>query len=215
MDAASWYNPLAGWIGWVATGVIFVVVAYVWYRFRKRKNSHVSKIWPSITILGFGGVSIPKFYPMLPGQPTEEPEPLSYEVAQLEARILYDVKNAVWEKCIEQYGVTYNTNEAFQQNAQGWCVDDIGVTSNPDAMPEGHPFVAWGMPHGGIKLLFQFDMYFWFAHEVHNVFRYVLHGPLHIYDTVDAGDLMDARVVQEWINEEWPSESGQNRFPDA
>lgn len=176
------------WLGLLICAVLIIGWLFLLYRQRKAKKDHVSKHHPSIPILGFGGVNVPK----------EEPDgtPISFLDAQVIATMLHDAQVLVWETCIKEYGVTRSTNEAFQQGAKGWCVDEVGITNDPMAMSPKHPMVEWAAPHGGIKLLHQKAMYYWYAHEVHNVFRYVLHGMDHIYDTVDAEDKRIADYVQ-------------------
>ncbi len=43
-------------------------------------------------------------------------------------------------------------------------------------------------------------MYYWFVREVHNVFRYRVHGIKWIYRTKDADDIAAATVVEKWIS---------------
>lgn len=174
----DWF--LSGTTGWVLTALIFVGFGYMWYRMRRAKATKVSKHWPPIGVDGFGYVNVPK--------KTFEGAEISIDEARLVANHLYEVQLAVWQLCIDEYGVTHETNEAFQQNARGWCVDEVGITNDPEVMDEHHPYIEWNAPHGGIELLLQQHMYYWFAHEVHNVFRYVLHGMKHIYQPVDDED---------------------------
>jgi len=175
------------WLGLLICVVLILGWLFLLYRQRKDKAEHVSKHWPSIPILGFGGVNVPK--EQLDGTP------IPFGAAQTIAHLLAATQTTVWETCIDVYGVTYDTNEGFQNGAMGWCVDEVGITNDLKAMAHDHPFVEWTMPHGGIKLLFQDNMEYWYAHEVHNVFRYVLHGPEFIYRFVDDDDREKAKEV--------------------
>ena len=203
---------LSGTVGWIAVAIIFIVFGYLFWRQRKNKAEHVSTHWPPIPVEGFGHVSVPKHY--APEGDDLDLRPLTIETAELIAHKLKDVQKKVWMMCIGNYTIPVSVMDRMgEHNALGWCVDKTGITMFPSAMPEDHPFVVWHGPHGPIHLLFQDEMYYWYAHEVHNVFRYVIRGWTQIYDTIDAQDLEDARQIQRWINKQWSSESGKNRFP--
>ena len=66
-----------------------------------------------------------------------------------------------------------------------------------------HRHVMWPMPRDKAFLRLQVGMSFHLAGEIHNMYRYCLHGPQWVGDgrTKDADDLARAMAVQAWIEE--------------
>ena len=66
-----------------------------------------------------------------------------------------------------------------------------------------HPHVMWIMPRDKVFLRVQPSMYHWFAGELHNMFRYLMHGTQWIYKTKDDDDAAGAKAVEAWISKRW------------
>lgn len=202
---SSWFNPHPAWMGWIALGVVFTVITFVWYRFRKKKANKVRSHW-WIPVDGFANVSVPveRYLNADIYVKNEEelvPIPVSKEEAEDIAYELFDVQLSVWVACIAAYKEYSKGEEYFSPRKHTWIVSKVGLSKRE--MPKGHPYVAWGAPHGIIKLLLldKEKMYYWFARECHNVFRYVLYGMAHIYKTIDDEDFAITQEIEKWISE--------------
>lgn len=194
----SWYNPLAGWIGWLALAVIVVVTAYVWYRFRKTKNAPSEFTHWTVRVFGFGVVHVPKLKLWDKQNPPEHPEqwpmPITPDMASVMAHKLKDAWTVLWLEMIKIYG---NSPKG------GWPVTYLKLENTVEDMPGDHKHVYWNAPHGSFGLLIADDMVYWFARECHNVFRCMMYGIDNIYDTLDRDDLDKAMQVEEWISENY------------
>ena len=183
----SWFNPYPAWMGWVALGIAFTVIAFVWYRFRQKKNAKSEPTLWRVPVDGFADVFVPKTY--FVGELEIE---LTKNRAEELAFELYEEMQDLWAECERVYEITPE---------HGWCVDKVSVVN--DGMPEDHPHVVWGAPHGRIKLLVQMAMHYWFVRECHNVFRYRMYGMEWIYEDRGGDDVADHAAVEMWINERY------------
>jgi hypothetical protein len=194
----SWYNPLPGWMGWIALAVVIVVFGYLWYRFRKAKNADSVLTHWTVRINGFGKVYVPKLELWSKEEPPEHPEqwpvPITPDMASVMAHKLRDVWTDVWLTMIQTYK---------HSPKGGWPVTYLKLENTVEAMLEGHKHVSWYAPHGSMRLLMADDMAYWFARECHNVFRCMMLGIPHIYDTVDREDLEEALLVEDWISKNY------------
>ena len=140
----DWFNPLPGSIGWIATAVLVIGFFFVWRTFRKRKADHVSKIWPSFTILGFGGVNVPKQYWAPEGVQADN---LSLVEAHKIGGAFAATQYEVWKECLEIYDVPVETltNRGFGQAERGWCVDELSVVVDPALNPQEDVLAFFGI----------------------------------------------------------------------
>ena len=168
---------IPAYIGWLAVVVIIVAFAAAFAAQRRRKARQVPTHW-RIPIDGFADVSV-----------TRE---VSRTRAGLIAFTLEVRRNAVWRKCTEVYK---------HKPKHPWPVDKIGVVTDPAVMPKDHPRIAWS--RGLVKLLIADDMYLWFAHEVHQMFRRQMLGRRWTTKPRTAADAARAVKVQAWIDEEY------------
>ena len=102
--------------------------------------------------------------------PVHVPADVSVEQGQRYAADLAAAYSRLWENL----GNIYE-----KKNPPPPCVTEIMLTH--DEVAPGHPRVVWNAPHGPIILRIRPDMVFWYAHEMHNVFRYQLYGMGRIY----------------------------------
>jgi len=172
-------------MGWVALAAIVCISAYVWYNFRKAKNTKTPKKYWRIPIQGFADVFVSKSY-FVGELEVEYTKDMADELGDAMYRTMQDL----WEKCEDVYE---NSPE------HGWCVDKIVVMK--DGMPEDHKHVVWTAPHGNIRLLLQDTLHYWFARECHNVFRYRIYGMGWIYNTRGPEDIAHTLAVEMWIND--------------
>jgi hypothetical protein len=190
----SWYNPLPGWIGWIALAVIIIGSAYMWYRFRKDKNRKSEFTHWTVRIQGFGEIYVPKLRLWdkqdMPEHPEQWPKSITQDGANVMACKLVDVWTELWLEMIKIYK---------HSPKGGWPVAYLKIENMVEEMPKAHKHVYWNAPHGSMGLLLADDMVYWFARECHNVFRCMMHGINHIYDTMDRDDLDKATQVEKWI----------------
>ena len=72
-----------------------------------------------------------------------------------------------------------------------------------EAILPDHPHVVWNAPRGSLGLRVQAGMEYWFAGELHNVFRCSQFGVNHINKTKNPADAARAARAQAWIEEKW------------
>ena len=166
---------IPAYIGWLALAVIIVAFTAAFIAQRRRKAAQVPTHW-RIPIDGFADVSVVR------------------EVTRVRAGMiaytLETTRNTVLEKCSTIYK---------HEPKHPWSVDKIGVVTDPSAMPKDHPRIAWS--RGLVKLLIADDMYLWFAHEVHQMFRRQMLGRRWTTQPRSAADAARAIKVQAWIDE--------------
>jgi hypothetical protein len=115
------------------------------------------------------------------------PMSLPRDDAEAIAGNLQTAYNAVWSEMSTIYGV----------KSKPAGIATIG-TSLFDVDPD-HPHVLWLAPGDKIYLRIQPTMYYWFMWELHNLFRYQLHGMKWIYKTKDDVDEAHRASVGSWI----------------
>ena len=91
--------------------------------------------------------------------------------------------------------------KAYKLTPDPMPIATIG-TSLFEVDPE-HPHVKWILPGDKVFLRVQPQMYYWFARELHNIFRYQLHGQKWIYETKDEKDQASKVSVEKWIESRW------------
>ena len=153
---------------------IIGIFAYMLYAQRQKKKNDV-RSHHIILLDGFPAVHIPIS--------------LSRDDAEAIAGNLQAAYNAVWKEMGVIYGV--------KSRPAGIAV--IG-TSLFDVDP-AHPNIMWIAPRDKIFIKVQPTMYYWFMLELHNIFRYQLHGIKWIYNTKDSLDEEHCASVWRWIEE--------------
>lgn len=119
------------------------------------------------------------------------PTSVELEAGNEIANDISDSMTDCWLKMEEIYG-----------SRVGSRIGEVVVTDEP--IKEDHPYVVWHIASRRIWLLNQDDMIKWFMLELHNVFRYRLHGTYGaIYNPVSDEDRMNALTVQDYINDNW------------
>ena len=139
----------------------------------RKKSAHDSRTHHIITLDGF---------PL-----THVPVALEREEAQRVAEDLRDTYTRTWAALDRIYGHT----------ARPLPVHTIGCTMG--VVRVDHLHVMWLVGSGKIYLRVQDGMYRWFALELHNVYRYLLHGMGGIYETQGDEDRSRATMAHQWI----------------
>ena len=163
------FNPLPAWIGWLATGVFFAAWFIYWWKFRKGKRVESGLVGP-IPIDGFADCHYPK----------------DFDDGDLALLRLVVIRDDVFRYCELEYGKT-----------ERWIVPK--VTLIWDEPREDHPNVMWSRAGDRIVLKIQPEMYWHFAGEVHNLFRFGMYGPGSDKLTYDDADREAALMVRDWI----------------
>jgi len=176
-----------GWAGvpilvLVAIGLVGLVL---WYRKLHESGGRVKPF--SYIFGGMGRVAVTETLTDTQGVP----HPVSKETADRAAYRLFEAYERTWRECTKIYG----------WGRACWPIETVAVVDG--IVHKNHPHVMWNAPLPRLWVRFQVGMVEWFAHEVHNVFRYHLHGMRHIYKTKDARDKMNAQEIQEWISREF------------
>ena len=168
-------------IGWIALALI--LTAFTLAFVKQRMNKAEEKLNPShyVTLVDrFPVTHVPR------------EAVASMEEAREAVVGLKEAYRATWHVMSEEYGVV-DPREA--------PIDTIGMSLGP--VHEDHPEVVWFAPSSKMRLRFQPTMRYHFAGELHNMFRFNLHGIKHIYKTKNAADKARALKVQAWIKGEY------------
>jgi len=165
--------PHLDWVGWLATGIIFASWFIYWRKFRKGKRVE-SNLRGPIPIEGFADCHFPK------------------DLEEWESTLLrlVDIRNDVFRHCELKYG-----------NTARWIVPKVALIYGEPS--KKHPNVKWSRSGDRITLKIQPKMFWHFAGEVHNVFRFGLHGPGADRMTYGHDDTAAAVAVQTWIAERY------------
>lgn len=168
------------WLGWAVAAVIILTNVYLFYRQRKKKYNDPRTMWMH-GIDGFASVWIPN----------DVEKPAGEKIA---AR-LENVRDVIWKQCLRNYG----------EQAR-WTIAQINVA---DAEPhKDHKHVMLIPAAHKIYLRLQEGMYYWFARECHNVYRWQLHGFNFIYEPKDDADKSALILTQDWIEGKWGNRNG-------
>jgi hypothetical protein len=167
--------PHLDWIGWLGATILIVGYFVVRYYFLKKQAE------PSLNGLS-GPYGIDGF------ADCHYPEDLAEWKTELLK--LVDIRDNVFEHCAMLYSTT-----------EEWIVPKLALVY--DTLDETHPNVFWSRSAGRIVLEVQDDMYWHFAGEVHNVFRFGMYGPGSDRTTYSPQDCRDAAMIQKWIRERY------------
>ena len=172
-----------GWscVPWlVLVAALALVGLFFWYRSRSRGGSE-----GAFTYLfdGMGSVHITRTHTDTQGVE----HPVAKETADRAAHRFFEVYERTWRECTKVYG----------WGRQHWPIETVAVVDG--IVHKAHPHVMWNAPLPRVWVRLQVGMLRWFALEVHNIFRYHLHGMNHIYKTIDSRDKMRAQEMVAWI----------------
>lgn len=156
---------------------LFAIWGLLFYLQRRRKANQKPHMWREIR----GGLGV-----------VEVTRDVSEEEAIFIANRLQLVKAKVYAICLDVY--PYNDNRYIG------LVGHIGV-ANVAPSPE-HPVVSFSASADDILLRLDPGMYYEFARECHNVFRYRMHGRAYITQCMDPADLAKANEVRARIEQD-------------
>ena len=173
------------WIGFLAAAVIILGTIYFFYHRLTAPDEPGSHHICQLD--GFPDIHVPRG-----GEDSGSPI-ITRTGAEELAEMLRAVIRKTWARCNATY-VAFVPRTRFP-------VVLIGMTFN-EVDPE-HRHVMWPMPRDKAFLRLQVGMAYHLAGEIHNMYRYCLHGPQWVADgrTKDADDLARAIAVQAWITE--------------
>lgn len=157
------------WLGWVLTALIIVGWFVYWRYFRKGKRVESGLAGP-YPIQGFADCH----YPTGLGE------------WKTELMKLVDIRNDVFRYCELAYG-----------KESRWIVPKLALIYG--APRKDHINVMWSRSAGRIVLRIQPDMYWHFAGEVLNVYRFGLYGPGSDQTTYSDADYKATVKIQDWI----------------
>lgn len=157
------------WLGWVLAGMIIAGWFVYWRKFRKGKRVESGLRGP-IPIDGFADCHVPK------------------DLAEWETELLklVDIRNDVFRYC-----------ELAYDKESRWIVGKLALIYGEPS--KKHPNVKWSRAGDRITLKIQPDMYWHYAGEVLNVFRFVIWGPGSDKTTYSDADYKATVKIQDWI----------------
>ena len=165
---------IPGWIGWFAAGVIVAAFVLLFIR-QRRKKAADTRSHHIVLIDGFPVVHVPVA--------------VSRETAEVIGETLREVYRDAWAALDAIYDA--------EEESGPMPIATIGMSVSP--VEDGHPHVMWIAPRDKIFLRLEEKYGYWFARELHNIFRYLMHGIEHIYRTTGPEDQLRAHEATEWI----------------
>ena len=167
-------------IGWILSGVFAAAFLFLLFKqIRDKKNRTPSMWWQAID--GFCSLWLPAS--------------ISKEDGEKIGLKLENVRNVVWKQCRRNY-----------KAESRWTIAQVNVAN---AEPhKDHTEVMLIPAAHKIYLRLQERMYYWFARECHNAYRWQLHGFNHIYEPVDDDDKAALILTQGWIENKWGNKDG-------
>ena len=170
-------NP--AYIGWLAVAVIAVAFTAAFVAQRRRKAADHLKPKPPECRL--------PLFPMVHG---------TFDFTKGDLYILAKGLRRIYFEAWRKFGRIYGIDDPHPL-----AVSRIYVKK--EAVLPDHPHVVWNAPRGSLGLRVQPDMEYWFASELHNVFRCSQAGVAHISKPKNPADAARAVKVQAWIEEEY------------
>jgi len=167
-------------VGWILSGVIAIAFFVLLFKQQRDKRNNTPHLWDQ-DIDGFGSLWLPTT--------------VSEEDGEKIAAKLANVRDVIWKQCKRNYGVDVR-----------WTVVQTSVA--PAEPHKDHKHVMFIPGAHKIYLRLQERMYYWFARECHNAYRWQLHGFNHIYEPVDDDDKAALILTQGWIENKWGNKDG-------
>lgn len=166
-------------VGWISLGII--ALAFILYFIKRQLSKPDDRSHHVILLNLFPVVHIPR--------------ELSREEAEKIANALRDVYVITWAKLSSVYNVS----------TYPMPVSVIGSTMSE--VSSEHPHILWLAPRDKVYLRIQDSMYYWFALELHNMFRYTLYGMGGIYPSEGGQGIHEAEKAVKWIKEKYSEAS--------
>lgn len=157
---------------WLITAVTIALMFYLLYRMHRRKAAE-QRSHHVITPVQFPPVHVP------------------LAVGLEDARNIAETLSATYREAWAAFDAIY------QASGQQFPVSTVGCTMGE--CHSEHPHVYWSRGSSKIVLRIQSTMYYWFARELHNVYRYTLRGVDGIYNTFSSDDRANALAAEQWI----------------
>lgn len=170
-------------MNWLGLAFGLLILGFICYGWSKRNQKKGKGPWQFI-FQGFGIVSVAREIPRFDGRPAKQ---VTEATARVVANQLVTTYRETWAEC----------RRIYKHGKLNWPVERVAVVGG--MVEPDHPEVVWPAPVPMIKIRLQDDMNFWFAGEIHNVFRYTLYGINHIYKPVNQNDEASMKLVKEWI----------------
>ncbi len=178
---------LPAYLGWLAVAAACAGFAYLLYC---RLTSDDEGSHHICQLDGYPDIHVPK------GEAEGLADFINRDAADEVASMLWGVIRTVWQGCNGAYAVRVS-----------WLrfpIVHIGMGFNP--ISKDHPHVEWPMPRDKMRLRLQVGMSFHLAGEIHNAYRYCLHGPQHVTKPKNDDDARRAIKVQSWIEDTYTGE---------
>jgi hypothetical protein len=161
-------------IGFVIAGVAILTFGWLLYRMEQKKRNDT----PSHHVI------ILEEFPVL-----NVPVAIPLKKAQTIAENLRHTYTGLWAAFNAIYG---STKDSMPISVIGCTMDDV----DPD-----HKHIRWMAPTDRFQMKIEPDMYYWFARECHNVYRYLVNGINGIYYIKNDDDASHARDAGRWIED--------------
>lgn len=162
----------------MTTSILLAVVGagilYLVWSWWHNTRDHEGNHW-TILLDGFPIVHIPSAHP----------RDKAWNIASL-LKLTYTL---VWDRLLS----------AYSGGPESAAIAVIGCSDG--VVDESHPNILWPAPRDKIFMKVQPTMYYWFARELHNVFRYQIYGIRNIYKPVNDQDAKTIADVEAWIDE--------------
>lgn len=165
------------WFGWAALGALVGGFALLWRWHRRRKAR--TRLEPDPPVC-----ALPAF-PSVHGR-VETPQ----ETVDKWAGRLRSIYMVAWPS----FAKIYLVQEALRPIPIEKVFLHVGPVDD-DRRP-----ILWRAPHGRVDAQMQEALPYWWACELHNIFRFAYFGMEAIYDERDPDDLMRMNMAVEWIN---------------
>ena len=170
---------IPAWLGWLVVVALIAAGIYA-YRIIKRRQAQPPNVY-AVRLPRFAAVHLPVSVPRDQGE--------SF------ARQLCAVYGALWPALSRIYDVT----------PRPLFIDDIALVDR-EVEPD-HPHVVWPMPRPQMTARIQPALPFWFAAELHNIFRFQVWGVGRV-KLKDFESTEDERrryyEATKFIREQWP-----------
>jgi len=164
------------WLGWAAMGAIIAGFALLWRWYRRRKAA--TRLEPDPPVC------------RLPGFPSVHAtvDVLQGEVDTWAGR-MRSIYTLAWTIFISVYST---------KDARPMPIEKVYLTLEP--VDDDHRPILWRAPHPLVTVQIQKALPYWWAAELHNIFRYANFGMDHIYNERNPDDLMRMNLAAEWID---------------
>lgn len=165
------------WLGWACLGAIVAGTVYMWVQHRRRKALTRLEPNPPVTRLP----NFPSVHATV-----ETPQTTVDEWAG-RLRSIYLV---AWSAFNEVY--------VLEEPPRPIPVDKIYLVIGP--VDDDHRPIVFFPGAGLVKIQMQPSLPYWWAMELHSIFRFAHFGQTHIYQERNPDDLMRMNMAVEWVH---------------